>query len=238
MFMSDGSYLGIKGGYIYINSQGDGIDSNGNIYMSGGTLIISGPTFEGDGAIDYNGDFHVDGGLLFAAGSSGMAQAPDNMTVNTLSISFDKMLNEGDFICISGGGKEFVFQVEKKTGNIVFSSPELKTGVEYTISYGGKYSGEVKDCVASGGKYSGGTELATITLIEGLNTYGSVGIGGSMGGNRFGKDGEFGGMGGEGHGNPFGGGRGGMGGRPDGDLGGEPPMGGFGGQQPPEPPQG
>lgn len=224
LFMSDGSYLGITGGYIYINAQGDGIDSNGDIYMSGGTLIISGPTSSADGAIDYNGDFHMDGGMLFAAGASGMAEAPDNMTINVLSITFDRALAAGDYVCISGGGKEFVFRVDKQTENIVFGSPELETGAEYTVSYGGKYSGEVKDCIASGGKYSGGTELATVTLTAGLNYYGRVGIGGSMGGNRFGNDGQFGGFGGEGNKNPFGGGgRGGMDGRPGGFDGGQPP---------------
>ena len=241
MFRSDGSYLCITGGYIYVDSQGDGIDSNGDIYMSGGTLIISGPTSSADGAIDYNGDFHIDGGLLFAAGSSGMAQAPDNMTVNTLSVTFDRALEAGTYISISGGGKEFVFRVEKQTENIIFSSPELETGVTYTVSTGGKYSGETKDCISSGGSYSGGSELASMTITEGLNSYGQVGIGGSMGGGRFGNPGQFGGMQGEGHQNPFGGhgmggGRGGMNGeRPD-DMP-EPPEGGFGGQEPPQAPQ-
>ncbi len=238
MFSSDGSYLGITGGYVYINSQGDGIDSNGDIYMSGGTLIVSGPERDADGAIDYTGDFHADGGFMFAAGAAGMAQAPDNMTVNTLSVTFDKVLDAGTYICISGNGKEFVFCTEKQTGNIVFSSPELETGVEYTVSYGGKYSGDIKNCVGSDGKYSGGTELAKVTLTEGLNSYGKVGLGGSMGGGGFGEQGRFGGMAGEGHQNPFGGrGFGGNPGEtppefpqgdmpesPDGGMGGQPPM--------------
>lgn len=221
MFRSDGSYLGITGGYIYINADGDGIDSNGDIYMSGGTLVISGPTSQMDGAIDYNGDFHVDGGLLFAAGSAGMAQAPDNMTINAISVTFDSVLKEGTYISVSGGGKELVFQVEKATQNVVIASPDLEAGVEYTVSYGGKYSGKVKDCIGEGGKYSGGTELAKMTLTEGLNYYGRVGIGGSMGGGGIGDPGKFGGMGGEGHMNPFGE-KGGHGGRPP--EGGQPPQ--------------
>ena len=259
MFRSDGSYLGITGGYIYIDSQGDGIDSNGDIYMSGGTLIISGPTSPMDGAIDYNGDFYIDGGLLFAAGAAGMAEAPDNMTINTLSVTFDSVLDAGTYISILGGGKEFVFQVEKQTGNIVFSSPELETGVEYTVSYGGKYSGETKDLVCSGGSYSGGNTLASVTITEGLNSYGQVGIGGTRGGGMFGNKGQFGGMGGEGKDNPFGGhgpgGGRGEGGRrddmhsgfPDGvpeipeggfdGFGGQEPPQGFVGQEPPTPPQ-
>lgn len=241
MFSSDGSYLGISGGFVYIDSQGDGIDSNGDIYMNGGTLIISGPERDGDGAIDYNGDFYADGGTIFAAGAAGMAQAPDNPTVNTISVTFDEVLGADTYICIDGGGKQFVFKLSRPAQNIVFSSPELVTGETYTVSYGGKYSGEVEYCVGSGGKYSGGTELAEVTVSEGLNSYGSVGIGGSLGGGRFGDPGMFGGMGGEGHKNPFGGGRRGEmpsegempegfpnGEMPDGEMPPEPPEGGFG----------
>ncbi len=238
MFESDGSHLGISGGFVYVNSMGDGIDSNGDIYMSGGTLIVSGPTSGGDGAIDYNGDFYVDGGMLFAAGSAGMAQAPDNLGINAVAVTFDKEIEAGTAVSISGGGQEFVFEVEKNTGNIVFASPDLVAGTEYKISYGGKYSGEVRYCVASGGSYSGGSELTTVTLAEGLNAYGSVGIGGSLGGGRFGEAGRFGGMGGEGKQSPFGHGM------KDGSM--QPPEmpeGGFpqdmmNGEQPPEMPEG
>ena len=204
MLGSDGSYLAITGGYLYINSVGDGIDSNGDIYMSGGTLVISGPVSDGDGAIDYAGDFHIDGGLLYAAGAAGMAQAPDNMTSNVISVTFDEPLEAGTYICVSGGDEQFVFVTEKRTQNFIFSSPELQTGAEYTVSYGGKYSGEAENGVCSGGKYSGGIELATFTLSEGLNSYGRIGLGGSLGGRGFGENGRFGGMQGEGHQNPFG----------------------------------
>lgn len=236
MFESDGSYLGISGGFVYINSQGDGIDSNGDIYMSGGTLIVSGPVSDGDGAIDYNGDFYMDGGILFAAGSKGMAQAPDNPNANTLSVSFDETVKSGSYISISGGGKEYVFRTDKDIGNIVFSAPDLTAGETYTVSYGGKYSGETNYCVCEGGSYSGGTELTSMTLTEGLNTYGTIGIGGTRGGQMFGEAGRFGGMKGEGKQNPMGG----MGSR-EGEMNGngrppEIPEGMDG--QPPEPPEG
>ena len=109
----------------------------------------------------------------------------------------------------------------------MFSSPELQTGTEYTVSYGGRYSGDVSYCICSDGKYSGGTELAKVTLSDGLNSYGRVGIGGTMGGGGFGQPGQFGGMGGEGHKNPFGGRGGGQpGDMPEPPEGGMPPQGG------------
>jgi hypothetical protein len=67
--------LQISGGYVSVNSQGDGLDSNGNFVMTGGTAVVSGPTNSGNGSLDYNGTFEISGGLLMAAGSSGMVQA-------------------------------------------------------------------------------------------------------------------------------------------------------------------
>ena len=38
---NNASSINIEGGYIYIEASGDGLDSNGSIYMTGGTLLIS-----------------------------------------------------------------------------------------------------------------------------------------------------------------------------------------------------
>ena len=68
--------LTINGGYLYVNAGGDGLDSNGSIERTGGTVIVNGPTNDGNGPLDYLGTFNISGGLLVAVGSSGMAQAP------------------------------------------------------------------------------------------------------------------------------------------------------------------
>lgn len=218
--ISGDHYVRVTGGYTVISAQGDGIDSNGSIYMSDGTLIVNGPTSGADGAIDYDGDFYLDGGLLIATGSAMMAQAPDNPTQYTIAANLDKTAGAGTCISIEGGSESFVFSVSKDVQNIVFSSPMLKAGTEYTISYGGKYSGgTVTDGICTDGKYSGGDELSKVTLEDYLTTYGSIGIGGSRGGKTFGNPGGFGGMGGEGKRPP----EGGFGG-------GQPPQGGMGGQ--------
>lgn len=213
MAASNDNYVSITGGYIVINAKGDGIDSNGSIYMTDGTLIVNGPDDGANGAIDYGSDFYLQGGTLVATGSAMMAQAPDNPAQYTLAVNFDKTIGEGTCISIEGGGESFVFTVSKNVQNIVFSSPMLKEGTEYTISYGGKYSGgTVTDGICEGGKYSGGNELAKFTVEDYLTSYGTIGIGGSMGGQTFGNPGGFGGMHGEGKQVPQGGFGGGFGG--------------------------
>lgn len=212
--------INISGGYVYVNADGDGVDSNGNINLSGGTLIIAGPSSGADGAIDYNGDFYLTGGTLLAYGAKNMAQAPDNLTQNCISVTFDSTVEPEKYINISGNGESFTFITENAAENIVFSSPMLVTGEEYTVSYGGKYSGgENVDSVYSGGKYSGGDSVK-LTVDDYLSVYGQIGMGGSMGGQHFGQPGMNGGFHGEG--------------KPMGEFpGGEP----NDNNRPPEPPQ-
>ena len=65
-----------SGGILQINASGDGLDSNGDIVMTGGEVYVSGPTGDGNGSLDYSGECRIDGGLLFLAGSTGMLQNP------------------------------------------------------------------------------------------------------------------------------------------------------------------
>ena len=38
-----GRYLEISGGTLVINAEGDGLDSNGSLIMTGGTVVVEGP---------------------------------------------------------------------------------------------------------------------------------------------------------------------------------------------------
>ena len=65
----------INGGKVVLDSQGDGIDSNGNVEINGGTLLVNGPSSDGDGAFDYDGEATISGGTVLMAGAVGMAQS-------------------------------------------------------------------------------------------------------------------------------------------------------------------
>lgn len=73
----DKIYLNFKGGKTFVDSSGDGLDSNGDLYVSGSdtVVVVSGPGGNGDGQIDYGDSssctFIVDGGLFVAYGSGG-----------------------------------------------------------------------------------------------------------------------------------------------------------------------
>ena len=46
--------------------------------MVGGTVLVNGPTNNGNGSLDYDETFDISGGTLVAAGSAGMAQMPSD----------------------------------------------------------------------------------------------------------------------------------------------------------------
>lgn len=175
------SRIDISGGYLVVRAGGDGLDSNGNAAMSGGTVIVS-STGQGDGALDYDGSFTLSGGTLLAAGSGNMAQAPSEASQYVVSIGFDSTLAAGTYVSLAGQDRSVVLELPASANHIVFSSPELEGGAAYTVSYGGAYSGQSVDGICSGGAYSGGTDLAELTLSDYITIYGSGGMGGRPGG--------------------------------------------------------
>ena len=60
-------YVRIGGGDIYIDSAGDGIDSNGVLYMDGGMVFIEAPGNSGDDPLDRDMGISYSGGCLIAA---------------------------------------------------------------------------------------------------------------------------------------------------------------------------
>ncbi len=193
-FSSSNAKLNISGGRIYVNASGDGLDSNGTIEMSGGTVIVDGPTSNGDGALDYDGSFTISGGILIASGSSGMAQSVSSTsTQNTVmcyvSGSAGQLFNISD----SNGKSVITYSPSKAYQCVLVSTSALKTGQSYTVSTGGQCDGQSINGLYEGGTYTSGEARETYTHSQ---TVMSVGSGGGFGGGGFGGGGHGGGFGG------------------------------------------
>ena len=65
----------VTGGTTYVSAGGDGIDSNGSVEVSGGVLIVEGPTSNADSFFDYDSSATITGGTVLMVGSPGMAQS-------------------------------------------------------------------------------------------------------------------------------------------------------------------
>ncbi len=160
-------YLYIHGGYIAVNAAGDGIDVNGYIVMTGGTVIVHGPTVDFESPIDYDRTFQISGGLLVAAGSAGMAQAPSTTsTQRSVKITYSANKTAGTLAHIqttSGGTYVVTFAPTKRYRSLVVSCPAFAAGTSFELYRGGSSTGVVTDGLYQGGTYSGGTKTNTFT---------------------------------------------------------------------------
>lgn len=159
---SDEYYIRISGGEIIINADGDGIDSNGTIAQSGGSLTVYGPTSSGNGALDYEKSYALSGGTLIALGSMGMAQAPSTLSQPCLSIKANAAA--GSKLEVRAGGEVVLETTTPKAAqSLIFSSDKLTEGTEYEICAGDEV-------------------LATVTAENGVSGNGATGQGGFHGG--------------------------------------------------------
>jgi len=184
--MNSGSNpLLISGGYLVVVAAGDGIDANGPMTMTGGTVLVCGPTDNGNGALDFV-SCDISGGLLIAAGSSGMALAPDDTSSQySVMVTLDSTQNADTlFSIVSSSGDTIVsFAPSKQYVNVVVCSPDLVKGKTYTIVTGGSNSGSETDGLYTGGSISGGTEQDSFKVSSILTTIGTAGsMNGGMGG--------------------------------------------------------
>ncbi len=178
------SRLAIRGGYIVVNATGDGIDINGTMEMSGGMVIVHGPTANNNAALDYLGTFNVTGGLLVAVGSAGMAQAPSpSSTQYSLVHTYATPQAGGTLVHIqtSDGKALLTFAPAKAYQSVVVSSPEIRNGATYVIYSGGRATGTAVDGLYAGGVYTPGTQVASYT-VSGIVTGAGPGMGGFPGG--------------------------------------------------------
>jgi len=168
-------YLNINGGYLAIDAGGDGIDVGSAINMTGGTVIVNGPTANDNGALDYVA-CKVTGGFLIAVGSSGMAQAPGtSSTQYSVMYNFSSAQSANTIVHLeTEDGEELLTFVPTKTyQSVVLSSPDLKNGMTCIVYSGGSSTGTVIDSLYSGGTYTAGTKIDSFTISSVVTRAGS-----------------------------------------------------------------
>lgn len=173
----------INGGYILINASGDGVDSNGDININDGILLVSGPTNSGNGALDTGGDAYIKGGTAIFTGSSGMAEVfSENSAQPSLGYTLSSTVNQGVSISITDktGNVLASFLPSKTYNHVVISCPTLKKGSDYNLCVGGNITKTDKNGYTASGRITDADDTLEVTLSAMSTTYGSTGMGGGM----------------------------------------------------------
>ena len=141
------TYITISGGTItIINETGndaDGLDSNGDLFISGGIIYVS---LQGNGinsAVDYGsesgGVAEISGGTIIACGASSMAEAFDSSSTQaSILYNTSTIAEAGTTLAVNDtdGNELLSWKVPCSFSSALLSCPEMKTGDTYTVVIG------------------------------------------------------------------------------------------------------
>lgn len=159
----ESTYICVAGGRISVDAGGDGLDSNGSITVTGGTLFVSGSTGSDDAALDYDGNATVTGGVIVMTGSRGMAQNFGNAsTQGSILLNYAANAESTVVLQSEAGDSLLTYEPPKAYSSVLVSHPSLSVGDTYSLTAAGT------------------TQSIKLTSL----IYGSGGMGGGMGGGR------------------------------------------------------
>lgn len=158
---TDGVAVKISGGTVYVNAEGDGLDSNGTMIISGGNVIVDGPSKSGNGSLDSNNGISLEGGTLIAVGSSGMTEYPDTDSKQKfLAMTADISSGFTFKVCLENSGIIEYKPQKDYSGSvsIIVSTPELSENNEYTLYIDDTESGVYKANEIPAGSFGEGRD--------------------------------------------------------------------------------
>jgi hypothetical protein len=177
--LNAGKALTINGGCVYAaSSNNDGIDSNGNLTITGG-LIVSIGTGAPEGSFDYDDDdpstkfaFTITGGTFVGIG--GNTAQPTAVAQNVIVLG---SLSSGTTLALKNGSTTvFAYTIPKSYATMIFSAPTIVASTNYSIYTGGTATADrqFKGLYLGNITYTGGTVAATFTANAGITKMGGV----------------------------------------------------------------
>ncbi|WP_409967926.1 carbohydrate-binding domain-containing protein [Bengtsoniella intestinalis] len=133
-------YIRIAGGTIDLDTyyEGDGIDSNGYIEMSGGILRVSGTTATTDTPLDYGSEAWITGGIFMIGGS--VSQTSQNFgedsTQGAIWVALSSVQTGTFTLTDSAGNVVAEYTPTKEYQTVGISTPDIVVGETYTLVAG------------------------------------------------------------------------------------------------------
>lgn len=128
--------LAVEGGTLYVKSEGDCLDSGGNIHIKGGSVILCGSASNAYAPMDVpeGSQILVDGGFLLAYGSLAEVQFPSQASSQGFVSATETMKKDNAYAVKDANGKILcVFTVHNDALTFCFSSSDVKKGESYTF---------------------------------------------------------------------------------------------------------
>ncbi len=134
----------ITGGILMVDSGGDGLDSNGSMYIDGGTIFVSGPSTNWDSPIDCgegSNEFVITGGHFMAAGYSSMVETPEATDYSQASIFYtqNEYAPDDALVTLTDATGHILaeYSFAHSFNCVMISTPEMAAGETYTLTIDG-----------------------------------------------------------------------------------------------------
>ena len=123
----------VRGGNHYINSEGDGVDSDGRFEMRAGLLIIAYATNGSHSPVEagMNLPLEINGGTLVAYGGAGQVQSLSGRQ-NTVVVKRHSSLHSQNYYILRAGYSYYALKISKESSAICASFGEYSNN-EYAI---------------------------------------------------------------------------------------------------------
>ena len=170
----------IYGGDLYVNCDGDGLDSNGGLYLYGGTQAVFSMRSGGDNsAIDADGTVLIQGATVFTAGTAGMdgsAKASwfgtnQKYASSSTSYTAGKIINtkagsSGSVVLSYTLPKAVNYIMASYSTTVSSSAPSFATATSVTACKGGSWSHSWNSGVVTTAATSTSTGVMTYTCTK------------------------------------------------------------------------
>ena len=139
-------HIYISGGDIYVNSGADGLDANGNIVISGGNIEIWGAKSGSDGDfIDLDGQMTITGGTLFCGGNAQMGN-PSSWSNSQNKIYGQNSVSANGIVNIMSGTTIIKsYTSTKNVGYLYYTSPNVDSTYKFSVSTGSTTPGNTNN---------------------------------------------------------------------------------------------
>ena len=127
----------ISGGNLYVKASGDGIDANGTLEITGGYMVVVGPTQGDTATLDYDVSGVITGGTFIGTGAAGMAQTFSDSTQGVIAVNVGNQSAGTNIVLWDKNGNTILEHTpELDFAVVILSSPDIVSGETYSMTVG------------------------------------------------------------------------------------------------------
>lgn len=175
----------VGGKTVVYADNGDGLDSNGTINISGGTVIVWTQNKADNSALDSDSGISITGGTVFAAGGSGgmgmkLSTTQPCVVYGSTRMGFGSFLGKGlgisagDTMTVKDSAGNVVYEATAAydINSVVFSSADLTADSSYTLFSGSKEAAtattKTGENISGGSIFGGGSSCMCLCHKDGI----------------------------------------------------------------------